>query len=98
MSDCKDGSITASKLQADDLQIKLDEQASHTEAKLTKTTNNLRVFPMNIRPQRVLLWLMVIITLLNTGIFLSGIISTSVMMFANFTRIYYHPSTALTSI
>ena len=96
MADIKDGSITASKLRADELQIKLDEPVSPTEAKPAETTNNLRVYQMNSRPQRILLWLMVIITLLNMGIFSSGIISSGAMMFANFTKIYYQPSIALT--
>ena len=96
MTDINDGSITASKLRADELQIKLEEPLGAVEAMPTETTNNLRVFQMNSRPQRILLWLMVIITLLNMGIFSSGIISSGTMMFANFTRIYYQPSIALT--
>ena len=44
MTDIKDGSITASKLRADELQIKLDEPVSPTEDKSTETTKNLRVF------------------------------------------------------
>ena len=86
MTDITEGSFMASKLKADELQIKMEEP------KPAETTKNLRVYQMNNMPQRILLWLMVIITLLNTGIFSSGIISSCVMMFANVTSINYPPN------
>ena len=95
MTDIPEGRITATKLRADDLQIKLEEPHSVIESKPAETTNSLRVYQMNSRPQRILLWLMVIITLLNMCFFSSGIISTGAMMFANFTRVYYPPTIAV---
>ena len=92
MTDIPEGSITASKLRADELQIKLDEPLSAVEAKPTETTNNLRVFKMNSRPQRILLWLIVIITLLNMCFFSSSILTTGAMIFGNNTRIYDPPT------
>ena len=89
MTDIPEGRITATKLRADDLQIKLEEPHCVVETKPAETSNSLRVYQMNSRPQRILLWLMVIITLMNMCFFSSGIISTGAMMFANYTRVYY---------
>jgi hypothetical protein len=97
MTDINDGSITASKLKADELQIKLDEQVSPAETKPAETTNNLRVYQMNSKPQRILLWLIVIMTLLNISIFSSGIKCSGAILFVNLTRNNYSLNIAVPS-
>lgn len=76
MTDIPEGSITPSKLRADAVQIKLDEPLSAVDAKPTEKTNKLRVFKMNSRPQFILLWLILIITVLNMCVFSSSILNT----------------------
>ena len=83
-----EGRITATKISADNLQIKLEEPQCMNQAQPCKTTNHLKVYQMNNISQKIALWLMVIIALITTLNMCAGIIRTGPLMFANYTRVY----------
>ena len=84
MTELPEGRITSGKLQADELQIQLDEQVAatppaHTETKIDNHKQN--------RHQWILWWIMIIIAMLTVLNLFTTTITCGPMIFPKITRI-----------
>ena len=83
-----EGRITATKISADNLLIKLEDPQIMNQAQPCETTNHLKIYQMNNMAQKIVLWLMTFIALITTLNMCAVIIRTGALIFANYTRVY----------